>query len=184
MCIRDRPNTECKDISPHNDDSINMTCPGSDESSELKLCKEVQVCENNKIAINKIKFRDCNPPKDNQILQDTDMHKCNFCNKVFRQRYQLKRHKLSGHRKKFRKSVLSYCRRKFKCDICGKYFTVESSVKRHKLSVHRKNGSKSDIPSQLISDIYKCATCDKEFSSHWAVKRHMLEVHRLSLIHI
>lgn len=112
---------------------------------------------------------------------------CNLCNKTYRTRKCLKKHKGAKH--KGRKYPCTVCYKcfdsgvgralhmksdhegnKYHCETCGKAFTQAGSAKRHKRTVHKDLATTSTSTSTSTT----CTICDRDFSD---LKRHKKRVH-------
>ena len=96
-------------------------------------------------------------------LDENSENVCNFCNKIFSRKENLKRHIASIHEEK-----------KLKCVFCEQIFSRKDRLKSHVVLVHTKKELFSDIDTQ---DFKKCTLCGKNFSRNDHLKRHIEVVH-------
>ena len=112
-------------------------------------------------------------PEASEDEFEKDTFDCHICEKVFKNRYSLKRH-LETHKRRFKcnrcgdefKTLLDLQvhrhvhahEKPFKCDFCGIGFKVENNMREHR-RIH--TGEK-----------YKCDVCDKQFTQKPALYAH------------
>jgi hypothetical protein len=86
------------------------------------------------------------PTSSRKLMSDEKHYKlstCTFCNKVFNQSCDLKRHIKAIHEKA----------ETFECSICNQKFLAKRYLDAHKTQIHLKN------------KIYECSLCRKKFQS-------------------
>ena len=86
---------------------------------------------------------------------ESNEFKCDFCDKIFNNNYQLIRHQEIVHSKKESKV--------FTCDLCDKNFKFMNYLKSHQFEVHEKK--------------HKCNLCEKKFCKPYQVELHFDKVH-------
>ena len=145
-----------------------------------KFCKQIQL----PLASGKILTLHEYISAKKIIAEDADLT-CSFCNKMFVNKTNRKRHELSVHQhqgklscemcpKKYsNKTALNYHvesehmeeSQKVECDQCEKVFKTETTLQQHKRYAHT---SKQE---------YSCDKCDKKFSLKPNLARHSREKH-------
>ncbi|XP_076324881.1 zinc finger Y-chromosomal protein 1-like [Tachypleus tridentatus] len=119
---------------------------------------------------------------DEQLLSDTEMHKCEYCEKVFISEYCLETHKKQHNVLRVSEHQCSYCtfsaksnsellihlaihqdkryKRPFKCTKCRKYFEEEVLLHEHE-------------NSHANFQLEKCSICDKMYRKGSGLATHM-----------
>ena len=115
------------------DSQLNLKMHMKKEQKAVTMKKLIKVkcsvCEKNVINLEKHKFT-CRAVKRN-----VKPHKCDNCEKSFKHRHHLTRHKkiVHGHKKVVHDKIQDH-----KCNLCGKEFRSTDSIKRHISEVHDK----------------------------------------------
>ncbi|CAG9799969.1 unnamed protein product [Chironomus riparius] len=116
------------------------------------------------------------------LNQDPESFVCKICNKPFKNKLRLRKHKITHSTDK--KIVCTACGKKFKrnenlkahmlhhedpkfqCDVCGRYYFDKSSLHHHIKSNH------------LQTRDYHCQYCSKSYFKISNLNRHILSIHQ------